>query len=154
MRRVGDLSQICPPKGEANRTNNKTNIMKKLLALLATAFIAVSAQAGEYPDISIDELKTAVAAKKATVLDVNGSDSYKAGHIPGAIDYRAKKAELAKVLPADKSALIVAYCGGPTCNAYSSAAKAAKELGYTNVKHLSAGISGWKAANAPLETAK
>jgi rhodanese-related sulfurtransferase len=128
--------------------------MKKLLALLATAFLAVSAQAGEFPDISIDELKTAIEAKKAVILDVNGSASYKAGHIPGAIDFRAQKAELAKILPSDKSALVVAYCGGPTCNAYSAAAKAAKELGYTNVKHLSAGISGWKAANAPLEAAK
>ena len=128
--------------------------MKKLLALLATAFVAVSAQAGEFPDISIDELKSAIEAKKAVVLDVNGTASYQAGHIPGAIDFRAKKAELAKILPADKNALVVAYCGGPTCNAYSAAAKAAKELGYTNVKHLSAGISGWKAANAPLEPTK
>ena len=128
--------------------------MKKLLALLATAFVAVNAQAGEFPDISIDELKTAITAKKVTVIDVNGTDSFKAGHVPGAIDFRAQKAELAKVLPSDKGALVVAYCGGPTCNAYSAAAKAAKELGYTNVKHLSAGISGWKAANAPLEAAK
>jgi len=128
--------------------------MKKLLALLATAFLAVNVQAGEFPDISVDELKSAIEAKKAVVLDVNGSASYKAGHIPGAIDFRAQKAELAKLLPSDKSALVVAYCGGPTCNAYSAAAKAAKELGYTNVKHLSAGISGWKAANAPLEAAK
>ena len=128
--------------------------MKKLLALLATAFLAVSAQAGEFPDISIDELKSAITAKKATVIDVNGSDSFKAGHIPGAIDFRAQKETLAKILPSDKSALVVAYCGGPTCNAYSAAAKAAKELGYTNVKHLSAGISGWKSAGAPLEAAK
>ena len=127
--------------------------MKKILALLATAFISVSAQAGEFPDISIDELKSAITAKKVTVIDVNGTDSFKAGHVPGAIDFRAKT-DLAKALPADKSALVVAYCGGPTCNAYSAAAKAAKELGYTNVKHLSAGISGWKAANAPLEAAK
>ena len=70
------------------------------------------------------------------------------------IDFRAQKDALAKLLPADKNALVVAYCGGPTCNAYAAAAKAAKELGYTNVKHLSAGISGWKAANAPLEAAK
>ena len=28
----------------------------------------------------------------------------------------------------------------------------ARTLGYTNVKHLSAGISGWKAANAPSVT--
>ncbi len=128
--------------------------MKKLLALLATAFVAASAQAGEFPDISIDELKTAIDTKKVTVIDVNGSASYKAGHIPGAIDFRAQKAEIAKLLPADKGALVVAYCGGPTCNAYSAAAKAAKELGYTNVKHLSAGISGWKEANAPLEPGK
>ncbi len=125
--------------------------MKKILTLLATAVLAISAQAGEYPDISITELKKAIAEKKVTVLDVNGSDSFKAGHIPGAIDFRATKAEIAKALPSDKSALVVAYCGGPTCGAYAAAAKTAKELGYTNVKHLSAGISGWKEAGAPLE---
>jgi len=128
--------------------------MKKILALLATAFLAVNVQAGEFPDISIDELKSAIEAKKVTVIDVNGAGAYKAGHIPGAISYSAAKADLAKALPSDKSALVVAYCGGPTCNAYSAAAKAAKELGYTNVKHLSAGISGWKSAGAPLEPAK
>jgi rhodanese-related sulfurtransferase len=125
--------------------------MKKLLTLLAAAFCAIQVQAGEFPDISIAELKTAIAEKKVTVLDVNGSDSFKAGHIPGAIDFRATKAEIAKALPSDKSALVVAYCGGPTCGAYAAAAKAAQELGYTNVKHLSAGISGWKEAGAPLE---
>ena len=125
--------------------------MKKLLTLLAAVFCAVSVHAGEFPDISIAELQTAIKEKKVTVLDVNGSDSFKAGHIPGAIDFRATKAEIAKALPADKNALVVAYCGGPTCNAYAAAAKAAQELGYTNVKHLSAGISGWKEAGAPLE---
>ncbi len=128
--------------------------MKKLLTLLATAALAVSVQAGEYPDISINELKKAISEKQVTVIDVNGSESYGEGHIPGAIDFTAKKADLAKALPANKDALVVAYCGGPTCGAYAAAAKAAKELGYTNVKHLSAGISGWKDAGAPLEKAK
>jgi rhodanese-related sulfurtransferase len=125
--------------------------MKKLLTLLAAVFCAASVQAGEFPDISVAELKSAIAEKKVTVLDVNGSDSYAKGHIPGAIDFRAEKKEIAAKLPADKNALVVAYCGGPTCGAYAAAAKAAKELGYTNVKHLSAGISGWKEAGAPLE---
>ena len=125
--------------------------MKKLLTLLAAVFCAASVQAGEFPDISVAELKTAIKEKKVTVLDVMGSDSYKAGHIPGAVDFRAEKKDLASKLPADKGALVVAYCGGPTCGAYAAAAKAAKELGYTNVKHLSAGISGWKEAGAPLE---
>jgi len=149
------LSTLPPNPGQSQTTKpTKQTNMKKLLALLATAFLAVSAQAGEFPDIGIDELKTAIAAKNVTVLDVMGSASYKAGHVPGAIDFRAQKDALAKILPSDKSALVVAYCGGPTCNAYSAAAKAAKELGYTNVKHLSAGISGWKSAGAPLEAAK
>ena len=125
--------------------------MKKILTLLATAVLAISAQAGEYPDISISELKKAIADKKVTVLDVNGTDAYKKGHIPTAIDFRANKAEIAKALPSDKSALVVAYCGGPTCGAYSAAAKAAKDLGYTNVKHLSAGISGWTQAGEATE---
>ena len=128
--------------------------MKKLLTTLTAALFAVTAFAGEFPDISITELKTAIETKKVTVIDVNGSQSYKAGHIPGAIDFVAKKAEIAKALPSEKDALVVAYCGGPTCGAYAAAAKAAKELGYTNVKHLSAGISGWKEAGEKLEPAK
>jgi rhodanese-related sulfurtransferase len=128
--------------------------MKKLFAVLAAAAVAASVYAGEFPDISISELKTAINAKKVTVIDVNGSESYAKGHIPSAIDYTAQKASIASALPKDKSALIVAYCGGPKCNAYQAAAKAAKELGYTNVKHLSAGISGWKEAGEKTEKAK
>ena len=125
--------------------------MKKFLTLITCVFGAVALHAGEYPDISITELKSAISEKKVTVIDANGSDSFQAGHIPGAIDFQAQKADLAAKLPADKGALVVAYCGGPTCGAYAAAAKAAKALGYTNVKHLSAGISGWKDAGAPLE---
>lgn len=125
--------------------------MKKLLTFVAALFCVASVQAGEFPDISIAELKSAIAEKKVTVIDVNGSDSFAAGHLPGAIDFQANKADLAKQLPSDKGALVVAYCGGPTCGAYAAAAKKAQTLGYTNVKHLSAGISGWKDAGAPLE---
>jgi rhodanese-related sulfurtransferase len=125
--------------------------MKKLLTLLAVLFSAVALHAGEYPDISINELKSAISEKKVTIIDVNGSDSYSSGHIPGAIDFQTVKAELASKLPADKNALVVAYCGGPTCGAYAAAAKAASELGYKNVKHLSAGISGWKDSGSPIE---
>ena len=107
--------------------------------------------AAEYPDISISDLKTAIAEKKVTVIDVNGSDSYAEGRVPTAIDFAAKGGELEKVLPADKDALIVAYCGGPSCSAYKKAANKAKELGYTNVKHLSAGKAGWKKAGETFE---
>lgn len=129
--------------------------MKKLFAFLAAALIAAPAFAeSEYPDISINELKEAIAAKKVTVIDVNGTESYKKGHVPTAINFAETKAELANKLPADKNALVVAYCGNEKCSAYKRAASAAKELGYTNVKHLSAGIKGWKEAGEKTEAAK
>jgi rhodanese-related sulfurtransferase len=127
--------------------------MKKILAFCTAALLSMTAHAGDYADISIAELKSAIAAKKVALVDVNGADSYKEGHIPGAVLYTGKDA-LAKQLPADKGTLVVAYCGGPSCNAYRSGAKAAEALGYANVKHLGAGIYGWKAAGEKLEAAK
>ena len=126
--------------------------MKKLLTLALSILSAgvVFADAS-FPDISLGDLKKAIEDKKVALIDVNGSDSYKAGHIPGAVDFQASKAALASALPADKGALVVAYCGGPACNAYKAGANAAKELGYTNVKHLSAGISGWLQAGEATE---
>lgn len=128
--------------------------MKKLLAFLASAAIAVSAFAGEFPDISIAEVKAAIKAKKVTLIDVNGTDSYAKRHVPGAINFDTAEKDLAKHLPADKDALVVAYCGGPKCSAYKAAAEAAEKLGYKNVKHMSAGISGWVDAGEKTEKAK
>ena len=128
--------------------------MKKLLTLLFSLLFTASVFAGEFPDITITDLKKAIADKKVTVIDVNGSDSFKAGHVPTAIDFDAASDKLADKLPKDKNALVVAYCGGPSCGAYKAAATKAKELGYTNVKHLSAGISGWKQAGEKTEAAK
>ena len=125
--------------------------MKKILTLVAAMIVSATAFAGEFADISIADLKKAIADKKVTVIDVNGSSAWKAGHVPTAIDFTAAKADLASKLPADKDALIVAYCGGPSCSAYKSAATAAEKLGYKNIKHLSAGISGWKSAGEKTE---
>ena len=126
--------------------------MKKLLTTIcALALTSIAAFAGEYPDISIAELKKAIADKKVTIIDVNGAESFKSGHVPTAVDFTAVKGDLAAALPKDKDALVVAYCGSPNCSAYTAAANAAKKLGYTNVKHLSAGISGWLKANEPTE---
>ena len=128
--------------------------MKKVLTLIAALFVSVAAFAGEFPDISVKEVKALVASKKATLVDVNGSASYAKGHIPGALNFDAVEKDFAKSLPEDKNTLIVAYCGGPRCKAYKAAAEAAEKLGYKNVKHMSAGISGWTGAGEKTEKAK
>jgi len=106
----------------------------------------------EVADITAADLKTAISAKTVVLLDANGSESFAKGHLPGAIDFTANEKDLAKVLPADKGALIVAYCGSPKCGAWKSAASAAAKLGYTNVKHFSGGLKGWQEAGEKLES--
>jgi rhodanese-related sulfurtransferase len=145
----------CVPAitGQIRQLNSKDNTMKKLLALTAALVFSALVFAGEYPDISIKDLKKAIADKNVTVIDVNGTESWEKGHIPSALDFEKNSAAFAKILPQDKSALVVAYCGGPKCMAYKQAAQAAEKLGYKNVKHLSAGISGWKEAGEKTEKA-
>lgn len=127
--------------------------MKKLALTLCTLVVSsiVAFAAEKFPDISHDELKKVMEEKKVTLIDVNGSESYKAGHIPGAINFETAKADLASQLPKDKDALVVAYCGNEQCGAYQAAAKKAKELGYTNVKHYAKGIAGWKKSGEKTE---
>ena len=121
-------------------------------ALFALLFaVSSSAFAADFADISHKDLAAAIEAKSVVLIDVNGSDVYKKGSIPGAIDFEAKEKELAKALPADKNALVVAYCGSPQCNAWKQAAKAVAALGYTNVKHYTGGLSGWKEAGGKLQ---
>jgi rhodanese-related sulfurtransferase len=144
------------PHGEAVRRTGpkqatKPTNMKKLSAALIAMALAVSAIAGEFKEISVKDARAMVDGKKAVFIDVNGTESFKKGRIPGALNYQEVKDKLAKTLPADKNTPIVAYCGGPKCQAYQSAAKAASELGYKNIRHLVAGISGWVEAGQPVE---
>ncbi len=127
--------------------------MKRLTAFLCTLLLtALVALAGEkFPHISHADLKKAIAEKSVTLLDVNGTETYKAGHIPGALDFETAEADIAAKLPADKGALIVAYCADENCGAFAFAAEKAREFGYTNVQHYSPGIIGWKKAGEKTE---
>jgi rhodanese-related sulfurtransferase len=129
--------------------------MKKIFALLVTALAAASLYAASsFPEISVADVNAAAGSKSAVIIDVNGTESYKSGHVPGALNYDAIEGKLAASLPKDKNALIVAYCRNPQCGAYVRAATAAQKLGYTNVKHMTAGIMGWKDAGMKTEAAK
>jgi rhodanese-related sulfurtransferase len=125
-----------------------------LIAILVSAAGVVRAADKTYPDITHEELQAAVAAKTVTLLDANGTDSYKEGHIPTALNFEEVRKDLSAHLPSDKSALIVAYCANEQCPAYREAAEAAEELGYTNVRHYAQGIVGWKRSGAKVETAR
>jgi len=127
--------------------------MKNTIAAFAfvSLFVIASAAPPSVVDITQNDLEAAIANKSVTLLDANGSASYREGHIPGAIDFFAHKDEIAKLLPADKNALIVAYCANVHCPLYRQAASTAIDLGYTNVKHFAPGIQGWRDSGAKIE---
>ena len=128
-------------------------MMKKFLTFMSLApFFCVLGS--PFGDISIYELEKAIDQKKVAILDVNGPGSFNKGHIPGSIEFSSNQNRLASLLPQDKSTLVVAYCGGPSCHAYLRGAEAAQKLGYKNVKHLSVGISGWKQAGKKISKSK
>ena len=123
-----------------------------VLLFLAVGMVATAlAASSKFAAIAHKDLQSAIDNKSVTVIDVNGTDSFKEGRIPGAIDFEANEKKLAGLLPKSKDALIVAYCANEYCTAYQAAASLAQRLGYTNVKHYSPGIQGWKKSGAKVE---
>ncbi len=106
-----------------------------------------------FPVILQKDLVKNLHKKSVTVVDANGSESYADGHIPGAIDFHGAGDKFTDMLPKKKNALIVAYCGGPGCEAWRQAADKLHALGYTNVRHYKGGIQEWKTSGKPMEKA-
>ncbi len=104
----------------------------------------------KFQQIDRKELQAAMKNGGIVLIDANGAESYAKGHIPGAISLAATGDKLPEVLPEDKDALIVAYCGGPGCDAWCSAADKLDELGYKNVRHYKGGLKDWNASGLGL----
>ncbi len=149
------LTFACPAFGEATKptttttpkTTTTTTTTEKQTTTTDTEKMAWA------PEVTIEEFKKLVETKGATIIDVNGSEDYNKGHIPGAINFAQNETKLATVLPTSKTSLIVAYCGGPMCTAWEEAATKAKSMGYTNIKHFKGGIKVWKEKGYAVEKA-
>jgi rhodanese-related sulfurtransferase len=71
---------------------------------------------------------------------------YDVGHIPGSINIPDTQFDkFASRLPADKSTLLVFYCGGFDCLLSHHSAFKAEKLGYSNIKVYAAGMPAWTA---------
>ena len=81
-----------------------------------------------------------------TLVDVREGDEWRAGHLPGAIHIPRGFLELQvdEKLP-DKDAPIVLYCAGG--NRSAMAGRTLRDLGYTNLRHMIRGFSGWRDAS-------
>lgn len=128
--------------------------MQKALFLFALlgwgAPCAAQSGADTVPVKDITPQDLSALLPKVHVIDVNEADNYAFAHVPGAklIAYDAITPD---VLPADKSGALVFYCWSPECPAAGMAAESAVKLGYTDVRCMHAGITGWQDAGLPTE---
>ena len=101
------------------------------------------------PGVEIDrkELLMILQGKRGpyTLGDSRPPKKVMKGHIPSAKPiFPENKQAFLQALPADKSQLLVFYCGGPTCPFTGQSVKLAMDHGYTNIKGFQAGLPAWK----------
>ena len=81
------------------------------------------------------------------VFDLNARHAWRQARVPGAVnlvpDFDAA------LLPPEPATPLVFYCSNPLCRKAPNAARRAGKLGYTDVRVMSAGISGWLGAGLP-----
>ncbi len=107
-------------------------------------------KAGKTPWVSSQHIKMVLNDPKriAMIIDARPAIKYNVGTVPGALSIPFQQFDALKgLLPADKTAQIIYFCGGFKCNLSHKSAKAARELGYTNVVAFAEGWPAWKKAS-------
>jgi rhodanese-related sulfurtransferase len=100
--------------------------------------------------VSPADLHQMIQKGQVTVVDVNSPQSWREAHVPGALNLDPAAYEERDLPPAKESNLVF-YCSNPLCTKAPNAARRAKKMGYSSVKVMSAGISGWLSAKLPTE---
>lgn len=103
--------------------------------------------------ISPEALQQTMRNDGPTIIDVNSQQSWTSAHVPGAVNLDPNT-YVESDLPHEKAASLIFYCSNPMCRKAPLAARRAKKFGYTDVRVLSAGITGWQSAGLPTESGK
>jgi rhodanese-related sulfurtransferase/predicted small secreted protein len=105
-----------------------------------------------YTEISLSDAKKMLG--KATFIDARPARQFKKGTIGDSINIpdtkfmkKENQEEFLKLLPQDKNAPIIVYCGGYHCvKSHHVADILVKDYGYKNIHVMAAGLPGWKKA--------
>src|SRR5581483_8727801 len=106
-------------------------------AILLTPRISRATGTDNFKLIHVSDLVADFQTGHPTVYDANSNDTrHRDGIIPGAKLLPGLDYDVAKELPADKSADLVFYCANTKCMASHSAASRATAAGYNHVSVL------------------
>ncbi len=127
----------------------------KKLIIIALSMFATLACASETPQISQQELLTALkkANNNIVVLDVRSVEEYEDGHVAGAINTSHNTvADKLNKLSQYKDNTVVVYCRSGRRAAFAENILA--ENGFKNLRHLTGDMNGWLKADLPVVVGK
>jgi rhodanese-related sulfurtransferase len=101
--------------------------------------------------IAADELRQMLAENPdVRLVDVLPEETYKKGHIPGALSLPIERLAGEGEREFDKQDTIVVYCSNTTCPLSSRASHQLVSLGFEHVFDFEDGKEGWVAAGFPV----
>ena len=125
-------------------------------ALAAFAFAVLSAAAQpddltKVPRITLAQFKPLHAKNAVLTIDVRDPHGFDAGHVPGALNVSVVDVEIMANRVLKEKRPVVAYCACP--DEHSALVVAAKlmRVGVKDIKVLTGGWNGWKAAGGKVE---
>jgi rhodanese-related sulfurtransferase len=112
-------------------------------------------EAGDSLVISLEEAQEAFFSGEALFVDARDPESYREGHILGAVNLPwalFDEAALQVLSGVEKDRRIISYCDGEGCGLSREVAVALQTLGYENVRVLVNGWTVWLNAGLPIAT--
>ena len=115
---------------------------------------SVSHRGTPFIELELPEVHQVWQRGEAVFVDARAAKYFKLGHIPGAVNIPVNRVtEMLSVLPTNKDAYLITYCGSISCPIAYILREFLLEEGYRNVQVFPSGILGWESAGYPLEKA-
>jgi prepilin-type processing-associated H-X9-DG protein len=130
----------------------------------SSVLLGVLNDGGPGVEISTAELRKALEASAAVVLDARPLDEYSIGHIPGARAVPGKEGTTAALYTADvswvrakiadKHQALILYCNGLNCGRSKRFAEELLRAGYSNISRYQLGAPAWRALGGVMQAEK
>ena len=124
-------------------------------ALALLGFDLAGLLSGNFVGLTVDFPEVYQVWKDDSAIFVDGrtADTFKGGHIPGAINIPVGEvSQQLSVLPEDKNVRLIVYCGSANCPLSYHLLKQLQRYNYTNIQIFQRGIEGWLRFGYSLQT--
>ncbi len=125
-----------------------------VLAALAVAALPALAQQDDLtkvPRLTLAQFKPLHAKNAVLTIDVRDPHGFDAGHVPGALNVSIVDIEIMGNRMLREKRPIVAYCACPDDHSALVVASRLMRIGVKDIKVLTGGWNGWKAAGGKVE---